>query len=550
MFAYEWEGYDGSEINFKILDNSAIQIYDVMPVQNVKEYNAYKYNKQREHSARLYELRDKDGILRKEYVQFPLSPKVNNLLLDIKSLSKDDTISENPPLDQSKPWIKIIGDGKYLKYIYNPILSRWQIVEKNKKLIYINCSEVDNNIQNYIGIEGQLADYKDIDNKIHEYIYINGIWYPTAGSAGILAKSCEDGDPTTVDLLVDGICESLIASCKNGFSGTVNGSLDGDDTDNALNCSSQDLTDEELLNYINLVNVSDDLWLFNNNLTNLDGLSNLETIDGSLVLMNNYLTNIDGLSNLISVNGSLVLDDNSNLTNLDSLSNLIEVTDGISLNNDTSLENLDGLSSLTTTGIFVADNTGITNVDGLLNLTETTDYFSLSDNPFLTNVDGLSNLTSIGSDLWLEEDSSLTNIDGLSNIKNIDGSIILDQNNNLENIDGLSGIKTINGVLKLKDNYSLTNIDGLSNVTQVNNIIELYNVPNLTDISGLSNAVVQTNTTSPVLYIEDQRYTTKMDTDSPICVGARDGTVKVAIVTGTSWTYPSDTSTGYDFMCN
>jgi hypothetical protein len=58
------------------------------------------------------------------------------------------------------------------------------------------------------------------------------------------------------------------------------------------------------------------------------------------------LTNIDGLSNLTFISGSLKITQNPNLINLDGLINITDIKEDIILINLSSIENLNGLTNV------------------------------------------------------------------------------------------------------------------------------------------------------------------------------------------------------------
>jgi len=235
-----------------------------------------------------------------------------------------------------------------------------------------------------------------------------------------------------------------------------------------------------------ITNLSGDLTITGNDITNVDALSNLTSIDGKLRLLeNNMLSNIDGLSNLDSISGSFLIGKNNLLTNLDGLSSLTSIS-GFYINENAALTNLDGLSSLISP-VFgsIYRNPALTNIDGLSNLTEVS-HFQIIDNVALTNIDGLSGLTSFEVYMRIINNDALTNIDGLSGLTNIEDKLEIEENDALTNIDGLSGLTSIQGSLTIGDNFSLTNVDGLSGLTVVEGSLTIDGNSGLTNVDGLS----------------------------------------------------------------
>src|SRR5690606_34990436 len=85
--------------------------------------------------------------------------------------------------------------------------------------------------------------------------------------------------------------------------------------------------DEFIINYPDCTQLNGDLDIvFGDDITNLDGLSNIETVLGRLEIWElPYLDNFNGLSNLQSVGGFLRIKGILSITNLDGLSNLQNV---------------------------------------------------------------------------------------------------------------------------------------------------------------------------------------------------------------------------------
>ena len=184
-------------------------------------------------------------------------------------------------------------------------------------------------------------------------------------------------------------------------------------------CSSKGLTNEDLLNFKALKEVRYDLRLDQNQLTSLDGLSNLKRVGGQLYLYNNQLLSIDGLNKLTFVGGYFRLEGNQ-------------------------IEHVNGLSSLTTVGsYFYLHNNKLLNVNGLSNLTNVGQHLYLQMNR-LTNVDGLNSLLRVGNNLNLEG-NQLTNLDGLGNLTSLGGYLALRNNPKLTDISGVSNTKGSNG---------------------------------------------------------------------------------------------------------
>ncbi len=238
-----------------------------------------------------------------------------------------------------------------------------------------------------------------------------------------------------------------------------------------------------------LTSIGEDLSIIDNAvLTNIDGLSQLTSIGVFFFISENaVLTNVDGLSQLTSIGGSFFIYRSDALTNLDGLSQLATIGGFLFMRENTALTNLDGLSQLTSIGgnLFMRTNAALTNVDGLNQLTSVGGFLAISQNNALTNVDGLSQLTSIGEQLGINNNNVLTNIDGLSQLTSVGGGIYVEDNLALTNVDGLSQVTSIPDGLRINDNAALTNVNGLSQVTSVGGSLRINDNAALTNVDGL-----------------------------------------------------------------
>ncbi len=200
-------------------------------------------------------------------------------------------------------------------------------------------------------------------------------------------------------------------------------------------------------------------------ITDLSNLSNLTSIDGEVIITNNnQLTNIDGLSNISSV-GSLFITSNKALPNLDGLSNLISVGDQMVIIDNDKLANIDSLSKLTIlNNVSIIENKSLTNIDGLINLTSVGEAVGIIQNRALVNLDGLSNLSSVDGVVAITGNVKLTNVNGLSNISNIGEWLQIVGNDSLRHLDGLYNLNYIGGDLEVSGNLSLTDCCGIQNL--------------------------------------------------------------------------------------
>jgi hypothetical protein len=229
------------------------------------------------------------------------------------------------------------------------------------------------------------------------------------------------------------------------------------------------------------------LEITNTWLTNIDELSNLKSIGKDLLMRNNAVSNLNGLSGLTSVGRALYFTGNYALVNFDGLLNLSSTVEGIRIS-ACPMADLNGFSNVNDVTGFIEleDNPNLANVDALqgLNGADIVNSIKINHNPLLQNIDGLLSIKQAGG-ISIVGNQILPNVDGLSNLESL-SSIELSENPALINIDGLSKIKTTTGSLSVRGNSSLTNIDGLNSLTWVGEELRLSSVPNLNGLSNLA----------------------------------------------------------------
>ena len=154
------------------------------------------------------------------------------------------------------------------------------------------------------------------------------------------------------------------------------------------------------------------------NITNLDGLINIETITGDIYIeWNENLTSIQGLSNLERVDGHLVFFRNQQIESLAPLSKLTTIGGWLVLNDFLVLPDLTGLENLDSVGgLSLTDLSSISNVNELANLSMIGEGLKVHGCLLLENLSGFSGLNSVGGRLDMFGNNILNNIDGLENI--------------------------------------------------------------------------------------------------------------------------------------
>ncbi|OEK01063.1 hypothetical protein BFP97_05875 [Roseivirga sp. 4D4] len=248
------------------------------------------------------------------------------------------------------------------------------------------------------------------------------------------------------------------------------------------------------------------------NITDLDGLSNLQTVSFSIRLIENFqLENITGLSNLNAIS-DITIQDNPSLTSLSGLEGITGST-GLYLRGNSALTDLTGLNNITNFrgNLIIAENANLESLNGLqTNISfvqerSTLSFWSLpklqsfeaytfsgklsdlvfADLPLVEKLPTITQQDSVVT-LVIAENDKLNNIDELNEIV-FGADIQILKNPVLENVNGLSGIKSTYRLL-VSENPIITNVDGFAALEEVIQSITIEINQSLSDFCGLTNA--------------------------------------------------------------
>jgi len=214
-------------------------------------------------------------------------------------------------------------------------------------------------------------------------------------------------------------------------------------------------------------------------------------IYGQVYISGENITNLNGLSNLISIGQELLIEDNNNLIDISGLSNLNHIGGVFTIKNNDVLASLIGLSNLITINGFyidISDNDVLTDMSGLENLTIVNQLF-IENNAGLTILSGFDNLSNIIEFLHIKSNGSLTTISGFENLINIEGEISISNNQNLVDLSGFNNLNYVEGSLFITQNEVLTNMNGFYNIESIGNYLNIYHNTNLIELTGLENLV-------------------------------------------------------------
>jgi len=184
-----------------------------------------------------------------------------------------------------------------------------------------------------------------------------------------------------------------------------------------INFYTQDQIDSFQINYPTCTSIEGDVIISGVNITNLEGLSVLNSIEGSLSIGyyensgNPGLTSLSGLNGLTNIGGYLLVINNLALNSLSGLDGLTNIGSDLTIFNNT-LSTLDGLQNLNLIGgsLDVENNYSLLSLTGLNNLSSIGNYINITANPSLTSLAGLNNIVA-GSihDLTIYNNTSLSN---------------------------------------------------------------------------------------------------------------------------------------------
>ena len=207
--------------------------------------------------------------------------------------------------------------------------------------------------------------------------------------------------------------------------------------------------------------VVQDLLIEGDDITALNGLTELTAVFGELIIEGNpSLINIDGFENLESA-GSLRISNNRSLVTVDGLSSLKQIDRWLHLRFNDALRSVRGLNELTTVGnnVFIWTNFNLINLEGFSKLSQVGGALSFRILNTLFDLDDFSSLTSVG-DLTISG-TPIGDLDGLSNLTFVKGDVYI-VGNDLISLNGLIALNSVGGDLWLQQNLQLARCSGIA----------------------------------------------------------------------------------------
>jgi hypothetical protein len=253
---------------------------------------------------------------------------------------------------------------------------------------------------------------------------------------------------------------------------------------------------------LNLNYVGGDIIISGNNqLSNVDGLSNLEgDLPGMLKMSNNpMLSNADGIAGITGLGKNTISGESLVLTDLPDLrtvpfSSMCSAPGAVQIRNtpllnDASLDCLTNIGADSNGHSLILQGTGIYDMNGFSSVLSLEGGALISDNMQFASLAGLENLGSVGSDnfgvsMGFDNNPFLDNMDALKNLNGeLQGSLQLNANG-VTQLDGLKGITRLgadtNGTSILAtNNGNLKDLCGLQDVEKVGGSVHANNNPSM-----------------------------------------------------------------------
>ncbi len=261
--------------------------------------------------------------------------------------------------------------------------------------------------------------------------------------------------------------------------------------ENGITLYDQASIDNFPVNYPDCIEILGDVTIglgYDNDITNLSGLSNIQVIGGFLYFNENpNLQSMSGLDNLESIGGYLEVYENASLNSLSGLGSLESIGGDLIFYENHNLENFSGLDALTSVGgvLEVGYNEALLGFSGLESLTSI-GGMDLAYVYNMTDFTGLTGLTTINGDVWMTSCDAIESMNGFNALMEVNGSFHINGLVGLTSLAGLENLTTVSGQLSIVANQ-LANLDPLSNLTTVGGGFELKATQNMQNLSGLEN---------------------------------------------------------------
>ena len=303
----------------------------------------------------------------------------------------------------------------------------------------------------------------------------------------LIGQSCDaDGSTATPDVIQPDCTCAVTTTCLLG----------------GITITTQQEIDDFAMDYPGCIEVMGELIIQEatpGEITNLDGLAQLEIVRGRLwVLGNSGITTLSGLHNIRIVDGFLAVNQCPNLVDLSGFESVETIGGKLSIIENISMLNFNGLDNVMTIGesIEVYNNPELLNLIGMNSLVSVGGGLIIVENVKMIDLSGLSSLTSFNDEVVIFSNLSMLSLSGLENIITIDGGLTLWFNPLLTDITALTNLTAINGLLKIESNSSLVDITPLQNIdyTSINDLVIKSNAASVCHIRNVCDYLSNTGT--------------------------------------------------------
>lgn len=279
-----------------------------------------------------------------------------------------------------------------------------------------------------------------------QFVYVNGVEQFSGISAntftGPVTYSVVAGNQTSQDYVVTVTESDCLERTFNG---------------DALVLSEQDLQALEGYTTITGRLVIGDYEIDSTGLTNLNGLSCIQSVGGLTIISNPDLTTLNGFERLNEViSGDILIDANPLLADVNALSTLTTIAT-VDISNNASLTDLSGLSNITITKALSLDSLSSLTALPLLNGLSSGAALSVV-NTAVTNLSGLDEVQAIGA-LEVAYNPDLVSLKGIDSLTVIEQNFALARNGVLVDISASQNLSRIGGTFTSVYNASLCNSD-------------------------------------------------------------------------------------------
>lgn len=261
-----------------------------------------------------------------------------------------------------------------------------------------------------------------------------------------------------------------------------------------LTLSTQTQVNNFPTNYPGCTEMNVSLTISGSNITNLNGLSQLESVTKSIFMFNNpALTSLAGLSNLSNIGAELTIDNCDALTNLNGLENVPFIGGTLTITGNATLNNMSALLGIQyiNGSLLVSQNPALTTLAGLDNAAFTGRFLQISNNNALTSISSLDNMTEVGNNvntngrfLSIGSNPNLTTIDGLHNLVSVGTDFEIVNNGNLVTLDAFNSLQTIGGEFAITGNPDLTSVLEFGAITSIGGGLTISNNNLLSDCAA------------------------------------------------------------------